>query len=268
VAESSLPDTTFDVPARPVSLPDAARAAEPTAPDRPGTDSQPFGKAGRNLLFDEIARGGMGAVLRGRDPDLGRDLAVKVLLETYHHQPEMVRRFLEEAQIAGQLQHPGVVPVYELGRFADDRPFFTMKLVKGQTPAALPHRRHPRAVVQAARPLRRGTVRTRGGHATFPLVLYAPLVLFSAVYPSARRGGQAKSLNYMPFPFFGLAGLSGGGAAGAGGAPPQSASWRLMSSKSTRAHRSANWPSTNRQRSWTSKRIFRPVAGIPKISPV
>ena len=75
----------------------------------------------------------MGAVLKGRDPDLGRDLAVKVLLEGHRDKPEMVRRFVEEAQIGGQLQHPGIVPVYELGTFADRRPYFTMKLVKGRT---------------------------------------------------------------------------------------------------------------------------------------
>jgi tetratricopeptide (TPR) repeat protein len=90
----------------------------------------------RYQLQGEIARGGMGAVLRGRDVDLGRDLAVKVLLEKHAHRPEVVRRFIEEAQIGGQLQHPGVVPVYDIGRFGD-RPFFTMKLVKGQTLAAL-----------------------------------------------------------------------------------------------------------------------------------
>ena len=89
----------------------------------------------------EIARGGMGAVLRGRDVDLGRDLAVKVLLEKYANRPDVARRFIEEAQIGGQLQHPGVVPVYDLGRFGD-RPFFTMKLVKGQTLAAHPRRAH------------------------------------------------------------------------------------------------------------------------------
>jgi serine/threonine-protein kinase len=50
--------------------------------------------------------------------------------------PEVARRFIEEAQIGGQLQHPGVVPVYDIGRFGQ-RPFFTMKLVKGQTLAAL-----------------------------------------------------------------------------------------------------------------------------------
>ena len=51
--------------------------------------------------------------------------------------PSMVRRFVEEAQIGGQLQHPGVVPVYELGTFGDARPYFAMKLVKGRTLAAL-----------------------------------------------------------------------------------------------------------------------------------
>src|SRR5262249_53287728 len=93
--------------------------------------------AGRLQLHGEIARGGMGAVLKGRDADLGRELAVKVLLERHRDDPELVRRFVEEAQIAGQLQHPGIVPVYELGAFADRRPFFTMKLVKGRTVAEI-----------------------------------------------------------------------------------------------------------------------------------
>jgi serine/threonine-protein kinase len=92
---------------------------------------------GRLQLLGEIARGGMGAILKGRDTDLGRDLAVKVLLETHQGKSELVRRFIEEAQIAGQLQHPGVAPIYELGRFADQRPYFTMKLLKGKTLAAL-----------------------------------------------------------------------------------------------------------------------------------
>src|SRR5262249_10295177 len=90
----------------------------------------------RYQLSGEIARGGMGAVLRGRDVDLGRDLAVKVLLEKHADRPEVARRFLEEAQGGAQLQHPGVVPVYDIGRFGP-LPFFTMKLVKGQTLAAL-----------------------------------------------------------------------------------------------------------------------------------
>jgi serine/threonine-protein kinase len=75
----------------------------------------------------------MGAVLRGRDTELGREIAVKVLLETHAGRTELVQRFVEEAQIAGQLQHPGVAPIYDMGKEAGKRPYFTMKLVKGQT---------------------------------------------------------------------------------------------------------------------------------------
>src|SRR5262245_39417726 len=105
---------------------------------KPKSDAMPrLEQTGDRYRLDgEIARGGMGEVLRGRDVDLGRDLAVKVLLEKYVDRPEVARRFVEEAQIGGQLQHPGVVPVYDIGRFGD-RPFFTMKLVKGQTLAAI-----------------------------------------------------------------------------------------------------------------------------------
>jgi serine/threonine-protein kinase len=121
----------------------AALTAGRTNPDRlaPAVEDfstvPPADSAGRNLLYEEIGCGGMGRVLRGRDPQLRRDLAVKVLREEYSGNADVERRFVEEAQIGGQLQHPGVVPIYELGRFADHRPFFTMKLVKGRTLAEL-----------------------------------------------------------------------------------------------------------------------------------
>ncbi len=91
----------------------------------------------RYRIDGEIARGGMGQVLKGRDPDIGRDVALKVLREDFRDDLDMVRRFVEEAQIGGQLQHPGIVPIYELGLFGDRRPFFAMKLVKGDTLAKL-----------------------------------------------------------------------------------------------------------------------------------
>jgi serine/threonine-protein kinase len=88
-------------------------------------------------LLAELARGGMGVVYRCHDPSLDRDLAVKVLQPQFMSRPEIVRRFLEEARIAGQLQHPGVVPIHAVGRTDDGRPFFTMKLVRGRTLADL-----------------------------------------------------------------------------------------------------------------------------------
>ena len=93
--------------------------------------------AGRYQVLGEIARGGMGVVLKARDSDLGRDLALKVLQDRHRNDQDVVRRFVEEAQIGGQLQHPGIVPVHELGALADRRPFFAMTLVKGRTLAAL-----------------------------------------------------------------------------------------------------------------------------------
>ena len=103
---------------------------------RPSSSEMPADR-GRYQLVGEIGQGGMGAVFKGRDPDLGRDLAVKILLEEHHAKPDLVRRFIEEAQIGAQLQHPGIVPVYELGSFNDRRPYFTMKLVKGRTLATM-----------------------------------------------------------------------------------------------------------------------------------
>ena len=88
--------------------------------------------AGKYVVHGELGRGGVGAVHRGHDQDLGRDVALKFLHERYKDQPAIVHRFVEEAQIGGQLQHPGIVPVYDLG-LVDGRPFFAMKLVKGQT---------------------------------------------------------------------------------------------------------------------------------------
>jgi eukaryotic-like serine/threonine-protein kinase len=102
-----------------------------------GATDPPSGAVERYALLGELGRGGIGLVLRGHDPRLGRDLALKVLLARHAQNPEMVDRFLEEAQINGQLQHPGIVPVHELDRFPDGRPYIAMKLVKGRTLADL-----------------------------------------------------------------------------------------------------------------------------------
>jgi serine/threonine-protein kinase len=91
----------------------------------------------RYHLHGEIARGGIGVVLKGRDVDLGRDVAVKILREEHAGDADVVFRFIEEAQIGGQLQHPGIVPVYDLGTSGENRPYFAMKLVKGRTLAAM-----------------------------------------------------------------------------------------------------------------------------------
>jgi serine/threonine-protein kinase len=128
------PDRLLDSPAwRPT--PELDGPAMLAAGPAPAAD--PMGQAGRVHLRGEIARGGMGVVLRGHDPELGRELAVKVILPAHRNNPNAVRRFVGEARLAGQLQHPGIVPVYDVGRLADGRPFFAMKLIEGRTLAEM-----------------------------------------------------------------------------------------------------------------------------------
>jgi WD40 repeat protein/serine/threonine protein kinase len=96
----------------------------------------------RYTLEGEIARGGMGVIRRIWDEDLRRPLAMKVILGraracssagTPSSEARRVARFVEEAQVTGQLDHPGVVPVHELGLDPEGRLYFTMKLVKGRS---------------------------------------------------------------------------------------------------------------------------------------
>ncbi len=87
---------------------------------------------GRYELLDLLGEGGLGRVDRAFDRHLGREVALKVL------KPDVVSatasgRFLDEARIAGQLEHPGIVPVHELGRRADGTLYYTMKPVRGRT---------------------------------------------------------------------------------------------------------------------------------------
>jgi len=100
---------------------------------------------GRYTMLREHAQGGMGRILLVHDKHLSRDIALKELLpapvpSTSEGQPSPVRlsvpwiaRFLQEARIAGQLEHPAIVPVYELGHRRDGTLYYTMKLVRGKT---------------------------------------------------------------------------------------------------------------------------------------
>jgi serine/threonine-protein kinase len=79
------------------------------------------------------ATGGIGRVWLAHDGDLGRDVALKELRPERAGPGAPQARFLQEARITGQLEHPGVVPVYELARRPDGQPFYTMRFVKGRT---------------------------------------------------------------------------------------------------------------------------------------
>ena len=78
-----------------------------------------------------IASGGMGSVYRARDRSLDRDVAIKVLRGVDPH-PALATRLDQEARILGRLDHPGLVPVHDAGQLADGRPFYVMRLVRGE----------------------------------------------------------------------------------------------------------------------------------------
>ncbi|WP_143544093.1 serine/threonine-protein kinase [Rhodopirellula sp. MGV] len=81
---------------------------------------------------DELGRGGWGIVQRARDQTLDREVAIKRIIGETHDQ-ELRDQFLHEAQITGRLQHPGVVPVHELGQEQTGEMFYVMKLLEGDT---------------------------------------------------------------------------------------------------------------------------------------
>jgi WD40 repeat protein/tRNA A-37 threonylcarbamoyl transferase component Bud32 len=88
-------------------------------------------------LIAEIGRGGMGIVFHARDTALNRDVAVKMLSERHPADSLPAQRFLNEACITGQLQHPGIPAVHQVGTLDDGRPFLAMKLIKGSTLEAI-----------------------------------------------------------------------------------------------------------------------------------
>ena len=92
-------------------------------------------------IAGELARGGMGRVLSGRELALDREVAIKVLLPGAN-----AERFITESKITAKLPHPSIPPVYALGQMADGSPYLAMKLVRGRTLAeelkARPHVLH------------------------------------------------------------------------------------------------------------------------------
>ena len=100
-------------------------------------DSLEAGGEQKYHVGERIAAGGMGAILDARDLNLKRRIAMKVMHHPDRVSESQLARFIEEAQVTGQLEHPSIVPVHELGIDAHGRPFYTMKLLKGRTLQAI-----------------------------------------------------------------------------------------------------------------------------------
>lgn len=110
---------------------DSEAGPEPDDPDTfPGSPADERGRFGKFELFEELGRGGMGVVYRARQTDLGRVVAIKMILSNRLATSDDVRRFETEARTAAGVRHANIVGIHEVGEF-HGQPFFTMEYVGG-----------------------------------------------------------------------------------------------------------------------------------------
>lgn len=145
-------DPVVGVPKQPYVVEDGEEATIPPPDGRPvgrwptpsGVDLEisrselrlaPSGKnvEERYRLLGEIGRGGMGRILKARDTEIGREVAVKVLLGGTQARENLIRRFWTEVQATGQLEHPSIIPIHDVGRLPTGELFYVMKMLSGRT---------------------------------------------------------------------------------------------------------------------------------------
>jgi serine/threonine protein kinase len=130
------PPAVYDEQATPPSAPVNSVPVHQRARDRRaavGVSQGEYHNQEGYSVVQEFAHGGQGKISVARDLALKRDVTLKELLEGVANVPGNERRFVAEAEITGQLEHPGIVPIYALGADKDGNPFYTMRLVAGQT---------------------------------------------------------------------------------------------------------------------------------------
>jgi serine/threonine-protein kinase len=126
IGDAEISNTLAHVPSASAEHDDADRTTSYSV----GTAT---GDGRRFRVLRPHARGGLGAVFIALDAELHREVALKQILDQHADDPTSRQRFLLEAEITGGLEHPGIVPVYGLGSYADGRPYYAMRFIKGDS---------------------------------------------------------------------------------------------------------------------------------------
>jgi tetratricopeptide (TPR) repeat protein/tRNA A-37 threonylcarbamoyl transferase component Bud32 len=127
ISDADLGGRLGHVPAGAISGDDPYRTRGPDSVGTPTSTGQRF------RILRPHAKGGLGEVFVAHDEELNRDVALKRIQEHRADDRESRGRFLLEAEVTGGLEHPGIVPVYGLGHYADGRPFYAMRFIKGES---------------------------------------------------------------------------------------------------------------------------------------
>jgi tetratricopeptide (TPR) repeat protein len=217
----SVPDST-DQPTR---LEDSARFDILPPPPVVLAAGTLEGRRSRFRPLRPLGRGGLGEVHVALDEELHREVALKEVQARFLGDPDSVRRFVREAEVTGRLEHPGVVPVYGLGAYPDGRPYYAMRLIRGESLESAIQRFH-----EADRPGRDAGERSL----SFRTLLSRFVAVCNAVAYAHSRGvlhRDLKPANVMLGPFgetlvidWGLAKVLPGTPSGPEGAAPASPS--------------------------------------------
>jgi len=122
IADRDLDASLAQLPATPSAVHDLLSTTAPVATD-----------GARFQILRPHASGGLGDVFVARDGELNREVALKEIQARHADHPESRARFVREAEITGGLEHPGIVPVYALGQYADGRPYYAMRFIRGDS---------------------------------------------------------------------------------------------------------------------------------------
>jgi eukaryotic-like serine/threonine-protein kinase len=140
IGDAELLDTVAnpDTPSPPEPQADmegttAWAGGSPDGATAPAISPIPAPKAARFRIIRPHAKGGLGEVYLAWDEELERNVALKEIREEHAQSERLRERFVREAEINGNLEHPGIVPVYGLGAYPDGRPYYAMRFVEGDT---------------------------------------------------------------------------------------------------------------------------------------